>query len=109
VNTPDVLATWRSTSCVDPITRTCIRIAFDTPDGVVRLQLQLAEARRVAETVLEYLAMDALRDALPFYGDAQRRQAMERVREALYTCSHSLSSSGRPSVEGSMAEEGQKV
>jgi len=104
-----VQATWAGTTCVDPINRTCIRLSFATAAGMVRLELSKADARHVAETVLEYLAMDALRDVLPLAHDAVRRHAMQRVREALYTNSHSLRSSGAPSVDGSMPDDGQKV
>lgn len=77
-------AEWRGTLPVDGAGR--IGLSFNKADGeIVRLSLDLDSARSVLEMFIEYLA------------EYQERR------------SHSDTSSGMPSVEGSTPQEGKEV
>lgn len=77
-----VRATWRGTTAVNPATGREIGISFDTPNGVVRLELDVDGARQLSESVRDML---------------QAHQ--ER------TNSHSFKKRGSPSVDVSTPEE----
>lgn len=48
-------ARWRGTTAVNPKTGAEIGVSFDTPNGVVRLELPVESARQLAASLAEYL------------------------------------------------------
>jgi hypothetical protein len=81
-----VAATWRNVTPVD-VEAEAIGIGLNLPSGTVRVALAVDGARQLAEALTEYLELAGYRR----------------------TQSHSDKSSGIPSVEVSMPDEGVEV